>query len=248
MAKYTITIKTLLDNNFNLGLDSYPIFDENYRNTLNQNILNYYYESEIGFETAALFKRMLNARMQLIMPYYNKMYEVQDEFPIDNIYNNVDLRETLDKDTREVIDRDDHGSLSQTDANTQSGNATQTGTSTSNNKNLYQDTPHGSISLETLGSANVYATNFTLDNNSNSSSVQDYSSSTNNTTTSNTTSASRDQTNTGTEDYIKTIIGNNGKKYSVEIYEKLYDNLLNKFKNVDMLIIDELQDLFMGIF
>ena len=55
MAKYTVTIKSLIDNNFNFGLDSYPIFDENYRETLNENILNYYYESEIGFETAALF-------------------------------------------------------------------------------------------------------------------------------------------------------------------------------------------------
>ena len=76
MAKYTITVKTLIDNNFNFGLNSYPIFDENYRNTLNQNILNYYYESEIGVETAALFKKLLNARMQLIMPKYNKMYDV----------------------------------------------------------------------------------------------------------------------------------------------------------------------------
>ena len=38
MAKYTVTIKSLLDNNFNFGLDSYPIFDENYRETLNENI------------------------------------------------------------------------------------------------------------------------------------------------------------------------------------------------------------------
>ena len=248
MAKYTITIKTLIDNNFNFGLTSYPIFDENYRNTLNQNILNYYYESEIGVETAALFKKLLNARMQLIMPKYNKMYNVQNMFPMDNIYNNVNLTETMDKDTHDTIDRDDHGTISETNNNTQSGSGTQTGSSSANNKNLYQDTPHGSISMETLGSGNVYATNFTLDNNSQSSSVTDTSSSTNNTTLSNTSSASRDEARTGTEDYVKTLIGSNGKKYSVEIYEKLYDNVLNKFENIDMLIINELQDLFMGIY
>ena len=248
MAKYTVTIKTLIDNNFDFGLKSYPIFDEQYRNTLNQNILNYYYESEIGVETAALFKKLLNARMQLIMPKYNKMYNVQNMFPMDNIYNNVNLTETMDKDTTDSLDRDDSGTISETNNNTQSGTGTQTGSSSANNKNLYQDTPHGSISMETLGSTNVYATNFTLDNNSQSSSVTDTSSSTNNTTLSNTSSASRDEARTGTENYIKTLIGSNGKKYSVEIYEKLYDNVLNKFENIDMLIINELQDLFMGIY
>ena len=42
MAKYTVTILSLQKNNFDFGLDTYPIFDENYRETLNNNILNYY--------------------------------------------------------------------------------------------------------------------------------------------------------------------------------------------------------------
>ena len=169
-------------------------------------------------------------------------------FPMNNIFNNVNLTETMDKDTTDSLDRDDSGSISETNNNTQSGSGTQTGSSSANNKNLYQDTPHGSISMETLGSSNVYATNFTLDNNSQSSTVTDQTSSTNNTSLSNTSSASRDEARTGTEDYVKTLIGSNGKKYSVEIYEKLYDNVLNKFENIDMLIINELQDLFMGIY
>ena len=42
MAKYTITIKTLIDNNFDFQMTNYPIFDENYRETLNNNILHHY--------------------------------------------------------------------------------------------------------------------------------------------------------------------------------------------------------------
>ena len=53
MAKYTITIKSLLDNNFDFGLQNYPIFNESYRNILNNNILNHYYENEIGFENSS---------------------------------------------------------------------------------------------------------------------------------------------------------------------------------------------------
>ena len=56
MAHYTITIRSLIQNNFDFGLNEYPIFNETYRNTLNTHILNYYYENEIGFETAELFK------------------------------------------------------------------------------------------------------------------------------------------------------------------------------------------------
>ena len=41
MAHYTITIKTLQDNNFDFGLKNYPIFDETYRSTLNNNILTF---------------------------------------------------------------------------------------------------------------------------------------------------------------------------------------------------------------
>ena len=67
MAHYTITIKTLQENGFDFGLNDYPIFDESYRSTLNSNILNYYFESEIGVETPALFKKLLNDRMKLIM-------------------------------------------------------------------------------------------------------------------------------------------------------------------------------------
>ena len=220
MAKYTTTILTLQRNNFDFGLDSYPIFDETYRNTLNNNILNYYLESEIGVETAELFKRLLNDRMALIMPKYNKMYLAQEKLLEDGILGNVALTETLQRETDSTSNQQD------------SGTGTQTGTSTANNKNLYQDTPQGSISMQDLDSQNVYATNVTLDKNTNNSTVTDTSNST------------RDFTNSGTENYVKTIVGNNGRKYNVDIF----NDLVNKLKNIDMLIINELSDLFMGIF
>ena len=220
MAKYTVTILTLQKNDFDFGLNSYPIFDEAYRNTLNNNILNYYLESEIGVETAELFKRLLNDRMALIMPKYNKMYLAQDKLLQDGILGNVALTETLQRETDSTSNQQD------------SGTGTQTGSSMANNKNLYQDTPQGSISMQDLDSQNVYATNVTLDRNTNSSTVTDTSTST------------RDFTNNGTENYVKTIVGNNGRKYNVDIF----NDLVNKLKNIDMLIINELSDLFMGIF
>ena len=77
MAKYTITIKTLLKNNFNFGLQNYPIFDENYRKTLNDNILNFYYENEI---------------VKLTINPISQGYEIQDVSLLDSTDNSLDYQ------------------------------------------------------------------------------------------------------------------------------------------------------------
>ena len=205
MAKYTITIKSLIDNNFNFKMDSYPIFDENYRNTLNQNILYHYYENEIGFETASLFRFYLNQKLNEIMPYYNELYKVQKKLIDENLLlNNVNLTETL------------HGSnKTETSSTSQSSNK---------GKNLFQDTPQGNISQQDINAQNVYATNITLNDNS----INDNS----------------NANGSGTNEYIKTIIGNNGGKFNIDVLNDIKNNLMN----IDLMIINELYDLFMQIF
>lgn len=58
--------------------ENYPIYNENYRNVLNKKILKHYYFREIGFETYAMWKFKLNAKMNEIMPYYNELYRAFD--------------------------------------------------------------------------------------------------------------------------------------------------------------------------
>lgn len=200
MAHYTVTIKTLIDNNFDFGLQNYPIFDESYRSTLNSNILNYYFEAEIGVETPALFKKLLNARMQLIMNKYNVLYNAQKELLEHDLLTNVNLTETYTG-----------GSESESESS-----------STGKNRRLYQDTPQGKINISDLDVNEVYATDYTLDQNNSGSSINDNS----------------------TSNYIKSIVGNNGIMYNVDVFNKFITN----FANIDKLIIDELENLFMGIF
>lgn len=216
MAKYTITIKSLIDNNFDFQMTSYPIFDEEYRSVLNNNILNHYYESEIGFETASLFRFYLNQTLNEIMPYYNELYKAQKSI-IDNnlLLNNVNLTEELER-------------TNNTDTTTNStSNSTNNGLS--NNKNLYQDTPQGTITQTDIDNQ-TWATNITLDKNETSNQIQDTSNSTGSADT--------------TEKYLKTIIGSNGGKYNIDILNDIKNNLLN----IDMMIINDLNELFMGIF
>ena len=205
MAKYTITIKSLIDNNFDFKMNNYPIFDENYRNTLNNNILYHYYENEIGFETASLFRFYLNQKLNEIMPYYNELYKVQKKIIDENLLlNNVNLTERLTG-----------SNTTETSSTSQSSN---------NGKNLFQDTPQGNISQQDINAENVYATNITLNENS----INDNSSA----------------TGSGTNEYLKTIVGNNGGKFNIDVLNDIKNNLMN----IDLMIINELNDLFMGIF
>lgn len=211
MAKYTVTIKTLMDNKFDFGLKNYPIFDESYRETLNNNILMHYYENEIGFETAGLFKVYLNQKMFEIMPYYNELYKVQKKMLLNDITNNVNLTETFKRDTS---------------TNTSSKSASSS-SGISKSKNVEQATPQGSLKEENIDNYS-YASNITMDKNDTSNSVND----------------SATGESSGNENYIKTIIGNNGSKYNVDILEQLKNNLMN----IDLMIINELNELFMQIY
>lgn len=214
MSKYTITIRQLLKNNFDFGLNNYPIFDESYRSTLNQKILNHYYENEIGLETPELFKFYLNQKLEEIMPYYNILYNKQVKI-LSNIENNVNLTETFNR-------------TNNTNTST-SSNSTSNSSGTSNNKNLFLDTPQGDTYKGTIDDTD-YATNVTFDRNSNTNNITDTSSSTGDADT--------------TENYIKTVIGNNGGRYNIELLKDIKDNLIN----IDMLIITDLNELFMGLF
>lgn len=202
MAKYTITIGTLIKNNFDFGLDTYPIFDNNYRETLNTKILNHFYNNEIGFETPELFKFYLNNKMNEIMPYYNTLYNNVKIYN-DNLMSNVNLKETLTRETKNNI-------TSESNSNTDT-------------RNLYQDTPQGSLKETDIDNLR-YATNLTL----NDSKINDASKS----------------SGDGTENYIKSIIGNNGAKYTYELLNELKNAILN----IDMMIINDLNELFMGVF
>lgn len=216
MSKYTTTIYYLKQNGFDFQLNEYPIFDESYRETLNNLILDNFLMDEIGFETPALFRHYLKTKLNEIMPYYNLLYKAQIKVTEeDNIFGNVDLKETFDRNIN-----------SNTSSNGQSTSQNQ---ANGKSKEIYQDTPSGSLKHEDIDSAS-YATNITMNG-----------SEANNTTNVNDTTTS---TGNNVENYVKTIVGNNGKMYNIELLQKA----LNGFKNINTQLLEELEPLFMGIY
>lgn len=213
MAKYTTTIRNLMDNNFDFGLKDYPIFDPEYREVLNNKILMHYYMDEIGFETAGLFKVYLNNKMNEIMPYYNELYKKQKDLLL-NFDKTTNLTETFTRDNT-------------TDTNTKS-NSTSSNTASGSSKNVYQDTPMGSITQQDIDNYD-HASNQEFNKNQNTSNIVDNSNLTGKATS--------------LENYIRTKTGNNGRLYGIEILKMIKNN----YMNIDEMIINELQDLFMGI-
>lgn len=57
-----------------IGLDSYPIFDEAERESINRLIIDHFWLRDIGQETISIFTFMLRRTMREIMPTYNQLY------------------------------------------------------------------------------------------------------------------------------------------------------------------------------
>lgn len=276
-------------------------FDDEYKKILCKKILRHYYLREICSETVGIWKMWMNTKLAEIMPYYNQLYksellefnplyntdltkthtrkeDTKSESKTDTKATTADKEETTNEYTgkgdglsvnRETGTITDKKNGTNTDNGTTSNNETNSGTR--NGKNLYSDTPQGSISgLE----SNTYLTNATIDNESNSGTRNANGTSKNTTTISETNenTANRnnrtetsynDENNSKTEreynsdvnrneqndkkantleEYLEKVSGNSGENYS-EMLMKYRET----FMNIDLLVIDEFRDLFINL-
>lgn len=137
MATYTTELRALIENGFDIGLTSYPIFDETYRPSLNAKIIEHYFFREIGFETAELFKRVINRTMCEIMPYYNQLYKSQlIEF---DPMRNFDKTEEHKRGTNTNTKFDGWAN----DSETENGKTINSGRQTGKTNTATTDTAHG---------------------------------------------------------------------------------------------------------
>jgi len=75
----------------------YPIFDPDYKETLENKIISHFYTREIGLETVGLFKLHLKNKMREIMPYYNQLYE-SEKIKFDPLVN-IDYKNDVSEHT-----------------------------------------------------------------------------------------------------------------------------------------------------
>ena len=232
MSRYTIELRYLIEGNYDLGLKDYPIFDETYREQLNNKIIQHYYFREIGFETEALFKNRLNQKMNEIMPYYNQMYE-SSKLKIDPL-STIDLEEVFSRKSK----------------TTGEGTSSTSGTgNNTNNFNSTDTTDYGKISkFSDIAQAQTTPNEILNDKYLTSATVDDGQDKNTNTgtntsqTESTTSGTSTDERNLD-EDTTLTRKGNNG----IASESELLNMYRETFLNIDMMIIDDLDELFLGI-
>lgn len=216
MSNFTTEVRWLLETNYNFDMTHYPIFDENYRTTLNNKILQHYKFYEIGFETAGLWKDRLNCKLNEIMPYYNQLYK-SALLTFNPLYN-VDYKESFNR------------NATGTTTGNSASNSTNSASGEANTKNLYQETPQGTI-VQTGIDDQTHATNMTLEKNNNTSTAN----------ISDTTNSTSNISNL--EDYEKVVQGNSGSVSNSELILQFRKTFLN----IDMQIINDLNELFMGL-
>lgn len=231
MSKYTTQLRWIIENKYDLQLNDYPIFDENYRKTLNQKIINHFYFREIGFETVALFRWYLKATMNEIMPYYNQLYQ-SESLKIDPTQS-VNYVETLSRQRTS----DDSRTEKEETTNLVTGDSNATTVNDTNNKVVESDTPQGMLSIGSIENE-TFATNAQLGNSNENSTSNAHQ------MTSDDGSRNRNETIThkDSENYTRTESGFR------ESQSELLIKYRETFLNIDMMIINDLNDLFMGLY
>lgn len=246
----------------------FPIFDESYRSVLETKIIKHYYTREIGEEVVGLWKLRLDEKMNLIMPYYNQMYE-SARLEFDPLVNHKIVTEHKGKNdgTTNGTSNDTIGEhFTSKDERTENGSRSNDNTNnvTTDNSgtgyNLFSDTPQGGLNgldgiEEPDGSGTdkgYYLTNATktTDTTLGHSTTTGHVSETTAIGSTNENESDRSVTNNNsntneihnTDEYLRTVsglIGTNASRLLLDYRKTLI--------NIDEMIIKDLDVLFMQL-
>lgn len=228
-SKLTLELREVLAGGVDIWAFDYPSYYTGAEKlAFEQKVIDHYYFRQIGQETVGRFLHMFRTKVREIMPYYIDMYKsVEIMAGVENPFDNVDIVETFEQ---ESTDSATGGSKSNT-----SGSASSRGNrgSAESNEHRFSNTPQGSI--ENLDS---YMTEAYRDNNT-ASDTSESTSSTSATSEGSSTSASA-----GTVKHTLRRKGNQGvNTFAHDIIE-----FRKAIVNVDMMVINELNCLFLGVY
>lgn len=212
MTRYTLELRTIYeDPNFKLFDFDYEFYDNTLKSNFERKFFEHYYFDEIGFPTIQKFKHMLKAKLNLIMPYYKQLYNIE----VQSI--NVDF--LLQKDLKETFVREIENSSNM------NGNISSNGNNNSENININSDTPQSKID-----DIEKYMSNASKDK-----AITSYNDS---------NISSTDTSSNGYEKTEFTSKGNIGVTSMATLVEKWREILIN----IDEMILNDLQDLFMQVY
>lgn len=252
-------VNKVLDDSWNkIFTTDASFFDENYRSVLCKKILKHYYTREIGCETVGLWEMWMNTKLEEIMPYYNKMYEsVNLEFnplfdtDITTTHNRTETNTGNTKQTSKGEIKENNTSTGSNNTNVNGKTNRDTSTTEDNTqRNLFSNTPQGALNGVESETYLTDARKITDDNSRNENENTTVNQTTDNkyTDTENNTQNNNNetvgQTNySTTEEYATHVAGKNGGKS----FSNMLTEYRNSLINVDLMVIEEFSDLFMGL-
>lgn len=233
MADYTLTLGNLIDRGFDtdeklhLSAAYYPIFDEAYRAKLNEKIVAHYALREIGSETPQMFVFYLGRTMREQMDYYNQLYEsARKKF---NPFITSDITQSMDSNTV----NESSGRSTGTQSNKSTANSTSDTTADNSSMTFNSEFPQTRID-----DFRKYAT------------TASQTDSTGNTHTATTQDSTATASSTSDTDYSHSSDKGNSTSHTIGTsgsQSRLLSDWRSTMLNIDMMVINSLEDLFMGM-
>lgn len=225
----------------------WPIYDPSYKLPLEVKILRHFYTREIAYETAGLWQLKLCDKLNMIMPYYNKLY-ASELYTFNPLYD-VDLtkdreanRETNTTGTNAASSEYSDVAGGEKNVSGEDSRSTQNTTS-GNHWDLFQDTPQGgltNVENEAYLTDARHITDAGTSNTTDSGTDERHETTLQERTGTNETTGSSTENIVDTDSYIEHVVGSNGgSSYSRKLLE-FRETLLN----IDAMIIEELNELF----
>ena len=243
-TKLTLELRDIVDNVENpvdIWAFEYPSFyTGEEKKAFERKVIDHYYFRQIGQETVGRFLHMFRSRIREIMPYYIRMYEtvkLMDE--LENPFDNVDVTETFEQETTGESSGESYGTSTGSSSGSESSTSNTTKTASEDKEHRYSNTPQGSIS-----NLDKYMTEAFIDDNSSDESLNGEASGSSESQSETSSNASSSSTNNETIKHTLTRKGNQGvNTYAHDIME-----YRKSLIDVDMIIINNLQDLFLVVY
>ena len=234
MATYTIELRTLIEDYGYRLFDNYAFYtdDKEVKADFEKLFIETFYFHEIGCETPERFKWMLKAKLNRIMPYYKQLYQTEWMQVNKDMMNSKDLTET----TTHTLTSHLSGTQEQQVSSESSSQSEASGTGTNSGTDLESALENGvpQVHLETDLTRKAQS-------DSSSSSTAQSTASDNMTNESSMTNQQQNQLEETTTFTSKGDIGIQTPAYAIAEWRKI-------IININDLILNECQELFMGVY
>ena len=202
----------------------YPLTQNEDKEKFECMILNHFLMRRIGYDTVTAFRIALDVKLNEIMPFYNKMFDMLEGW---DLFNDGEVTTRKQSDSRSIMDSNT-STINQTTSG--SDNINNISSSTSDRRN--SNTPQNELSDVRDGK---YVSNYDYDTNSDTNSTMSNSSNTLNST----------NTNNGSSNNIGNVNETITRTPSDKI--RIYKEFMENRKSIYTLIFEELDPLFYGL-